>query len=171
MKELILNEDKLKSKEIDDYVTRVKAIIVNDKKELLLGFSYNDYQFPGGHLEKDEEPVKGLIRELKEETGMDIEKEELEPFMMIKHLSKNYFNKGKNRCNVILYYICNTNKTVDMSKTCYTDFEKKGNFKLVYVPLEKAEETLIDQANKCPSFRPIAYEMLGVLTEYIKENL
>ena len=37
MKELILNEDKLKDKEIDDYVTRVKAIIVNDKKELLLG--------------------------------------------------------------------------------------------------------------------------------------
>ena len=67
MKELILNEDKLKDKEIDDYVTRVKAIIVNDKKELLLGFSYNDYQFPGGHLEKEEEPVKGLIRELKEE--------------------------------------------------------------------------------------------------------
>ena len=62
MKELILNEDKLKDKEIDDYVTRVKAIIVNDKKELLLGFSYNDYQFPGGHLEKEEEPVKGLIR-------------------------------------------------------------------------------------------------------------
>jgi 8-oxo-dGTP diphosphatase len=52
-----------------------QAIIVNDKKELLLGFSYNDYQFPGGHLEKDEEPVKGLIRELKEETGIDIEKQ------------------------------------------------------------------------------------------------
>ena len=110
MKELILNEDKLKDKEIDDYVTRVKAIIVNDKKELLLGFSYNDYQFPGGHLEKDEETVKGLIRELKEETGMSIEKEELEPFMMIKHLSKNYFNNGKNRCNIILYYICTTNQ-------------------------------------------------------------
>ena len=62
MKELILNEDKLKDKEIDDYVTRVKAIIVNDKKELLLGFSYNDYQFPGGHLEKEEEPVKGPKR-------------------------------------------------------------------------------------------------------------
>ena len=73
MKELILNEDKLKDKEIDDYVTRVKAIIVNDKKELLLGLSYNDYQFPGGHLEKDEEPVKGLIRELKEETGYSSE--------------------------------------------------------------------------------------------------
>lgn len=58
-----------------------------------------------------------------------------------------------------------------MSKTNYTAYEEKGDFKLVYVPLEKAEETLIDQANKCPSFRPIAYEMLGVLTEYIKENL
>ena len=37
--------------------------------------------------------------------------------------------------------------------------------------LKKAEERLIDQANRFPSFRPIAYEMLGVLTEYIKENL
>lgn len=102
---------------------------------------------------------------------MSIEKEELEPFMMIKHLSKNYFNKGKNRCNIILYYICTTNKKPDLSKTNYTAYEEKGDFKLVYVPLKKAEETLIDQANKYPSFRPIAYEMLGVLTEYIKENL
>lgn len=60
MKELILNEDKLKDKEIDDYVTRVKAIILNDKKELLLGFSYNDYQFPGGHLEKMKNQLKDL---------------------------------------------------------------------------------------------------------------
>ena len=38
MKELILNEDKLKDKEIDDYVTRVKAIIVNDKKRTSFRF-------------------------------------------------------------------------------------------------------------------------------------
>ena len=169
MKELILNKDKLENNEIDEEVTRVKALMINSNNEILLAFAYGDYQFPGGHLNKDENNEKGLIREVKEETGIDISKYDLQPFMMIKHLTKNYFNSGKNRCNKIIYYIIKTDEKLNLKKSSFTDYEKKGNFTIGYYKLNELEEMLIDYSNKNPKFKPIAYEMLQVLFEY--ENI
>lgn len=171
MKEIILNPNKILDKEIDEEVTRVKALIINSNNEILLACLYNEYQFPGGHLEKNEQKEKGLLREIKEETGMEFKEEELNPFMMIKHISKNYLNKGKNRCNYIYYYIIKTNKSVEINNTNYTEYEKKGNFSLQYYKLNEVEELLIDQSNKDPKFKGIAYEMLQVLFEYTNNNI
>ncbi|MBU4369324.1 NUDIX hydrolase [Patescibacteria group bacterium] len=51
------------------------GIITNKKNEVLL-VHRNDYDLwnlPGGGLEKGETPWDGLIREVKEETGLDVE--------------------------------------------------------------------------------------------------
>ena len=170
MKELIINKDKLEKKEIDEEVTRVKALMINSNNEIILAFAYGDYQFPGGHLNNNEESEKGLIREVKEETGIDISGYELKPFMMIKHLSKNYFNSGKNRCNKIIYYIITTDENLNLKESSFTDYEKQGNFTIGYYKLNEVEEMLIDYSNKNPKFKPIAYEMLQVLFEYEKLN-
>ena len=60
MKEIIYNYENLKEEEIDEVVVRTKALIINDKEEIILGYSAKTYQFPGGHLEEGEtleEPV------------------------------------------------------------------------------------------------------------------
>jgi 8-oxo-dGTP diphosphatase len=54
------------------------AVIVNEKNEVLLARRarppHKDmWNLPGGFLEKWEHPREGAIRELKEETGLDIE--------------------------------------------------------------------------------------------------
>ena len=54
MKEIFINNDKLKDEEIDENVTRVKSLLINDKNQILLGYSHNTYQFIGGHVEKEE---------------------------------------------------------------------------------------------------------------------
>ena len=54
MKEIFINEDNLSKNEINEEVIRVKGLIINDKNEILLGYSNNTYQFPGGHLEEGE---------------------------------------------------------------------------------------------------------------------
>ena len=54
MKEVIYNYDNLKENEIDEIVIRCKGLIINNKKEIMLGFFHNTYQFPGGHLEENE---------------------------------------------------------------------------------------------------------------------
>ena len=47
MKKIIINDSNLEDNEIDYSVIRVKALLINSKNEILLGYSHNDYQFPG----------------------------------------------------------------------------------------------------------------------------
>lgn len=76
-KEKIYNTDNLSIKDIDEKTTRARAIIVNSNKEVLMCYSNGrkHYEFPGGHLEFGENLTKGLKRELLEETGIEIGKE------------------------------------------------------------------------------------------------
>lgn len=83
MQEIIYNNDNLKDNELDETVTRVKAVIINDKDEILLGKCHNTYQFPGGHLHPEEDLTIGLIREVKEETGIELTNIQ-SPFALIK---------------------------------------------------------------------------------------
>ena len=71
MKIKIVNYDHIKKKDINDRIIRVKALIINSKKEILLAKAYTTIQFPGGHLENGETLVEGLKRELKEEIGLN----------------------------------------------------------------------------------------------------
>ena len=54
----------------------VGALIINNKKEILLVKSHkwlnNKYSVPGGHVEIGESFEEAIIREVKEETGLDI---------------------------------------------------------------------------------------------------
>ena len=54
MKEIVFNHDNLSDSDIDEVVIRAKALIINSKNEITLGYSRNTYQFPGGHLEEKE---------------------------------------------------------------------------------------------------------------------
>ena len=78
--------------DIDEKTTRARAIIVNSNKEVLMCYSNgrNHYEFPGGHLEFGENLIEGLKRELLEETGIEIAKENAIPFYSIKYYCKNY---------------------------------------------------------------------------------
>jgi 8-oxo-dGTP pyrophosphatase MutT (NUDIX family) len=52
----------------------VTAYVIQEKKVLLLLHpKYQKWLPPGGHLEPGETPPEGVIREVKEETGLDIE--------------------------------------------------------------------------------------------------
>ena len=73
------------------------AIILNSKKECLIASRNNktslkDYfEFPGGKLEKNEGFVDALIRELKEELGVIIFKENLSHFTHVTHKYDDFF--------------------------------------------------------------------------------
>lgn len=51
-----------------------KALIVKDGKVLMCkGIGDTNWDFPGGRLHVNEDPAEGLMRELKEELGVDTE--------------------------------------------------------------------------------------------------
>lgn len=172
MKTLIDNKDNLLLKDITDETVRVKALIVNNNKEILLGYSFGEYQFPGGHVEGDEQLTEALHRELLEETGMDIDTVNLKPFMLLEHLTKDHPEIGNNRLSKIYYYIVETAEEIDLSKTNYTVEETVGDFSLRLIPLDFVEEILLKNSEIAPKNKVMATEMLAAINEYknIKNN-
>ena len=75
----------------------VFGIIFNEKQEILLCHrtDYDLWNLPGGGLENGEAPWEGVIREIKEETGLDAEVIRL----------AGVYNKPKNN-NLAFSFIC-----------------------------------------------------------------
>lgn len=95
MKYFIHNEYNLKDEEINEEVTRVKALLVNSKDELLMGYAHNVYQFPGGHVENSEDILVALFREIIEETGIELKMSKIDPFACNIRYFKDYPEKKK----------------------------------------------------------------------------
>lgn len=168
MKEILYNYDNLKLEDIDEVVTRTKGLIINSNNEITLGYSHKTYQFPGGHLEDGETLEECLLREIEEETGIEIKDAKLKPFEKITYYNKNYHKSGKNRKNEIYYYIINTDANFDMNNSKLDEWEKDGNFTVKTFPIENVEQVLIDSIPDNPINKVIVEEMLDIFKEYNK---
>ena len=89
MNEVIYNNDNLKEEDINRIVKRAKMLIVNSNDEILIAFCHNNYYLVGGHVEDNETFDECLIREIKEETGINIPIEKREPFFIITYMNKD----------------------------------------------------------------------------------
>lgn len=167
MVERVFNSDNLTDKDIDEVIVRTKALIVNSKDEILLGYAHKTYQFPGGHLEENESLNECLKREIKEELGIDLEVINM-PFMKVTYYTRNYRSTGKNRKNEIYYFIINSDLEPDMSKANLDFNEIAGNYTPKYVSLNDIETVLISSIPDNPINEIIVNEMLEVIGEYRK---
>ena len=89
MKQLITNNYNLTDSDMTEVVKRVKVLLVNSNNDVLLGYSHNNYQFPGGHVEENETLVQAVNREVLEETGIELtfnEKHAMEHFGKEQHM-------------------------------------------------------------------------------------
>ena len=166
MKEIVFNHDNLEESDIDEVVVRTKALLINDKEEITLGYSHKTYQFPGGHLEENESLEECLIRELKEESGIELKEIKNKPFVRIVYYTKNYRNSGKNRKNEIYYYVIKTNEKYNLDNISLDEWKKDGNFTIKVIPLKDLNQILIDSIPDNPMNEIIVEEMLTVLDEY-----
>lgn len=166
MEQIIVNKDCIQEKEITEIVKRVKAIIINSKNEILLGYSRNDYQFLGGHVENGENLIESLKREISEESGISLNLDDVFPIILRKAYYKDYPQIGNNRKNEIYYYAIKTDKVPNLELTNLTDDEKDGNFKLEYIKLDDIEEVIIKNGDKNGDPHGIANEMLEVIKIY-----
>ena len=128
-----------KGKKILDYqkmVRRVKALIVSSDNKILLVNNYQDYQFPGGHMENNETYSEALKRELLEETGIDfnIEKD-IEPVLKLYRYYEEYHETKENTLLEINYFIIRSDKYIDIDNLNLTKEEENGDFSLTYISL------------------------------------
>ena len=72
MKEIIYNQYNIDENELTDIVKRSKLVVENSKGELLFVKTIDNMFLIGGHVENNESDLITLIREIKEEVGLDV---------------------------------------------------------------------------------------------------
>ena len=166
MKQLITNKYNLTDSDMTEVVKRVKVLLVNSNNDVLLGYSHNNYQFPGGHVEENETLVQAVNREVLEETGIELNITNIEPFACAIGYYKDWPAEGKNRKIEIYYYEVKTDEEPNLENTEYTENEKNGNFELRYIPLLDVENVLKTNAEEYGDEKGIAREMIDLFEVY-----
>ena len=166
MKQLITNKYNLTDSDMTEVVKRVKVLLVNSNNDVLLGYSHNNYQFPGGHVEENETLVQAVNREVLEETGIELNITNIEPFACAIGYYKDWPAEGKNRKIEIYYYEVKTDEKPNLENTDYTENEKDGNFELRYIPLLDVENVLRTNAEEYGDKKGIAREMIDLFGVY-----
>lgn len=166
MKRIIINSDNLTDANMDYEVIRSKGLIINNKNEVLLAHNNGTYQFPGGHNENGESLETTLIREIKEETGIDINVD-YGPFMQITTYDPDYMNTSKKVCNKIYYYRVLCDQVPNPKETCYDELESQSEFRLLYIPIDELECFLHKSMNAGSVDSKIGKEMLLVLNHHL----
>lgn len=165
MKRVLINDKFLDENDLDFSVIRVKGLLINSNGEILLAHNNNTYQFPGGHIDDGESLEKCLSREIKEETGIDVNIKH-PPFMQITTYDDNYFNTNKKVCNKIYYYKVVCNDMPNFEETSYDDLELETDFNLFYIKFKDLAEFLQKCIDDGSIDVKIGREMLLVVDEY-----
>jgi len=147
---ITINEDNLKDLEVEDRNSKVRAILVKDNK-LLVAYYGGVYLLPGGSIEDNESKEDAILRELKEETGINYNINELENILTLNYYQRNYpkrNGKTKNRLLITDYYLSDY-RGIDEENISRTETEIRDGFYLKLVTAEELYELL-----KEPSINP-----------------
>ena len=131
-------------------------ILSGDKIALVYSKKEKYYKFPGGGIKENEDMHTALIREVREEVGIENFHVE-DPFLKIITYDSHYFNTGSVVLNTIYYYRVTTDEQPDEEKTNYDLIEASTPFKLYFVDLDKLDSFLESEINNFD--KPIYREM------------
>lgn len=122
------NDDYLSEFEITKTTRKVRAFVYNPETEEALLVHYDGlYMLPGGSIDENETRETAIIRELLEQTGIEITEEDLTPYLVLDNYDKQYFdcNSGLvNRRTETVFYKVLTTKSIDETKKKLTDSKK-----------------------------------------------
>lgn len=169
MKEIVYNINNLCEDDIHGWVKRAKIIVVNSKEEIILAQTNDGYYFLGGHVESNESDFDCLVRELKEEAGIDYEPKIGEPFVSIKYLLKDYPENGVNKGYISNYYVVYEDIVFDSNNVSLTESEKEVNFKIVYIHKDKILDEVDSSLMFCKN-KNVVKDTLDVLKFFLENK-
>lgn len=147
------------------YREAVRGIIIENGKILLIySEKTKDYKLPGGGVEKYETYTEALIREVKEEAGLEVKVEK--EVLRVMEYDEGQFGDSELFKMLSIYYTCKIIKSLSQNLDL---FEIELGFKPVWLEIDKAimqNKSVLSQAN-FPRWTKRETRVL----EYIKLNL
>lgn len=142
MKTITFNDNDLGMLDIIDITRKTRAVIINDDERVYLSSYAGIYMFPGGKIEGNEEPLEVVKREVKEETGIELEFISKEPFLLVQQFIKNYPKRNSdnilsNRLMQTYYYFANTNHYINPNGVKLTSEEMTDKFCTIQLALDE----------------------------------
>lgn len=164
-----INDDNLSISDINKFVKRPRAIIINSSNKALIGYASltTHFEFPGGHLEGDETLDEALIREVREETGIDLTNDKFYPFFHLQYLCKNFPEKNVNTSIEFFYYVVYTDKKVNMANSHLDTGEQNEKFAVSFIPIEEIEGILEENLVKSKELNTAARDIHHIWQSFI----
>ena len=149
---------------------KARALLINSSNEILIANYGGVFLLPGGSIEKGEDPNLAIIREIKEETGIDSKIEDLKPFLKMRYYQIGYPERnGKNsdRLLVTYYYLGNV-ESFSMENNHLSEKEKKDGFELKFYSLDEIEKLIKNNDLKNPRKKYFDKELEVIIEQYRK---
>lgn len=167
---MIINTDNMKIEEVNSYYHKVRGIVFDQEGKMYLASMNGTYTLPGGGVEKNETIWEAMMRELKEELGIVIAKEELSYIGNYKFYHKDFpdFNGNRNRLNEIDLFWINQLHVYKPKESSITSLEQEQNLKIIAIDINEMDE-LLNVPNDNP-FKKALDEELKIFIDIIKER-
>ena len=161
---ITINEDKLKDFELDTKSSKVRAVLVKDNKLLIAKYG-GVYLLPGGSIDEGETKETAILRELREETGIVYDINDLKNILTLNYYQRNHIKrngKTENRLMITDFYLSDY-RGIDESKVQRTEKEIRDGFCLELFGFDEVD-SLINE----PSDNPRKADFDRELSEAIK---
>lgn len=154
----VIHKKGLYHKEVEVWLVNEEGKILIQKRAETKKQAPNKWSITAGHVKSGEKVKDAMIREIKEEIGIDCKKEDLDLILIAKHSSY----RGDN--NTFRYgYFCRTNKKI-------TDFtiQKEEVSELKYITLQELEQIVEKQEE---SYLFPKWEYVQEVITYLKNKI
>ena len=170
MKTIIINDENIDEQIIKKRL-KSRAILVNSSNEILVANYGGVLLLPGGSIDGKETPEEAIHRELREEIGVDMQPEQLKPFVKVRYFQPNYPERSGNKTNrlAVTYYYHGNIESISDERNL-TEKEKKDGFTVEFCSINQIQEMLNSKKSDNPRRLYFDRELQAVI-DYYKERL
>ena len=155
----------------DEIKMKSRAIITDNEGKILIGNYGGVYLLPGGSIDAGENPNDTILRELREETGLDFQ--QLKSFAKIRYFQNSYPTREGRTIDrlLITYYYIGIEKDAIKHDIKLTEKEIKDGFELKYYSVEEIGRMLEQNQTENPRNQYFNKEIKTIMEHYRREKL